>query len=470
MAAPQHAKKSGFNPLAACAIIAGGMLVLMLLAGGLLDLCFMGETKTVDNTTEDQPPPPAVKAKTQTQKKAPPAVKALIELSPENEKKVEDATRRGVRALKELQITLDGPDKGSWRSYATLGYTSLAGLTLLECNLPANDPAVQSAAQYVRQHIRATMGGNETYQVALAILFLSRLEDKNDRALIRSLGLRLVASQAPTGGWSYNSAPLNEQQETDLLAMLQGYKSYAGKGEVGGSLAGRQVGVFQKRQGMDQNFYRSGGDNSNTQFALLAMWTARRHDLPVDPVLELVAKRFRNSQNGDGSWPYEGHNIVNKDYPTMTAAGLLGLAVGYGIDTKKEADDKGQGENKGGNIAKDTVLKKGLQRLAQQVGNPGGSTKDPPPLYFLWSVERVAVLFQLAKIEGKDWYHWGMEILLAHQQKTGKWHLNRGHGSSDVVDTCFALLFLQRANLAKDLTDKIEQLMMALGQPMPGKE
>ena len=36
------------------------------------------------------------------------------------------------------------------------------------------------------------------------------------------------------------------------------------------------------------------------------------------------------------------------------------------------------------------------------------------------------------------------------------------HGSIPVTDTCLALLFLQRVNLAKDLTDKLLELR-ALG-------
>jgi len=42
-------------------------------------------------------------------------------------------------------------------------------------------------------------------------------------------------------------------------------------------------------------------------------------------------------------------------------------------------------------------------------------------LYFLWSVERVAVLYDLKTIGGKDWYGWGAQILLANQRGAGNW-------------------------------------------------
>src|SRR5262249_33952967 len=72
-------------------------------------------------------------------------------------------------------------------------------------------------------------------------------------------------------------------------------------------------------------------------------------------------------------------------------------------------------------------------------------------LYFLWSVERVAVVFDLKKIGGIDGQKWGPASILRSQLKDGSWRARfRG-----VCDTCFALLFLKRANFAKALTDKL---------------
>src|SRR5205814_6830000 len=65
-----------------------------------------------------------------------------------------------------------------------------------------------------------------------------------------------------------------------------------------------------------------GGDNSNTQFAIMAVWVARKHGLPVDRTLAMVEARFRGSQNDDGSWGYTEHSGERPD--SMTCAGLLG--------------------------------------------------------------------------------------------------------------------------------------------------
>src|SRR5262249_37248242 len=69
--------------------------------------------------------------------------------------------------------------------------------------------------------------------------------------------------------------------------------------------------------------------------------------------------------------------------------------------------------------------------------------------YFLWSLERAAVAYSLDRIGGKDWYTWGADFLVADQEKDGSW---QGVHGSYGADTCFALLFLRRADLAKDLS------------------
>src|SRR5262249_35069895 len=69
------------------------------------------------------------------------------------------------------------------------------------------------------------------------------------------------------------------------------------------------------------------------------------------------------------------------------------------------------------------------------------------PYYFLFSLERVAVILDLKKIGDTDWYDWGARALVQQQQKGGFWPAYNGN----YADTCFALLFLKRANVAWDL-------------------
>jgi hypothetical protein len=66
----------------------------------------------------------------------------------------------------------------------------------------------------------------------------------------------------------------------------------------------------------------------------------------------------------------------------------------------------------------------------------------------------MAVIYDLHKIHGKEWYPWGAELIVESQESDGSWK-DRYQGP---VDTCFALLFLRHVNVAKDLTEKLQKL------------
>ena len=74
-------------------------------------------------------------------------------------------------------------------------------------------------------------------------------------------------------------------------------------------------------------------------------------------------------------------------------------------------------------------------------------------LYFLWSMERVGVIFGVDKIGGFDWYDLGSTVLVRSQSPDGTWNIS-GYGPE--VNTSFAVLFLSRSNLARDLSSKVQ--------------
>jgi hypothetical protein len=204
-------------------------------------------------------------------------------------------------------------------------------------------------------------------------------------------------------------------------------------------------------------------DNSNTQFAILALWAARRHQVPTARTLNLIAMRFYTSQNGDGSWGYHYRfGGGEAERPPMTCVGLLGLAVYHGLARDMDVKAmKGQ----------DSRIVKGLLALTKNVGMPTGRTEGLPManLYFLWSVERVGVLYDLPTIGNKEWYRWGAEILVANQTRNGNWENGGYHGANPTIDTCLALLFLKRANLAQDLTRALPFKPAALSEEVAKK-
>jgi hypothetical protein len=170
----------------------------------------------------------------------------------------------------------------------------------------------------------------------------------------------------------------------------------------------------------------------------------------------MVDDRFRASQNDDGSWGYHGKDKNRTD--SMTCAGLLGLAVGRGSQRKGKAPaldpaiDSGLrhlGQRIGVLVPKKAIeagVGRGVGRRGQLVGaNAWGD------LYFLWSLERVGMIYGLKTIGGKEWYPWGVPVIVAHQNPDGSW----AEAFPGPPDTCFALLFLKRVNVAKDLTKKL---------------
>jgi hypothetical protein len=206
-------------------------------------------------------------------------------------------------------------------------------------------------------------------------------------------------------------------------------------------------------------------DNSNTQFAILGVWAAARHGIPMERTLAMLVKRFRLSQNNDGSWGYHySTNGQTHGSPAMTGVGLLGLAVGHGLVA-------GSDPAKSKPVLKDPAIEAGLKRLSQHLDAdapppPRGGPKKPNPrnprqlikaaganCYFLWTVERVGVLYNLSSIGETSWYEWCVDVLLPRQQNDGSWV--PGLGNFTHADTSQALLVLKRANLTRDLTARI---------------
>jgi hypothetical protein len=377
---------------------------------------------------------------------------------------VDRAIARGVAGLRRLQA-----GGGTW-PHAQIGATALAGLALLECEVRADDDAVRRAADAVR---RASVHLTHNYSLSLSILFLDRLGDPGDIPLIESMTVRLLAGQTKQGGWNYDSPPLSPAEVKRLTAHLGQRNELVGRREAPqkpppGQRTARDLPREIQEQLAQLNRVGPGVDNrpqmgdlSNAQFAVLALWVARRHGLPVEGALARVDAHFRAIQFPDGGWAYYDippspaarPGYLETPTATMTCAGILGLAVAHGVVAEARRD--GGPRRPTIDVSKDLQLRRGLQALSTSIGRPVGQGPGRVPrvgdkaYYFFWSVERVAVALGLDAIDKKDWYAWGAEILLANQRPDGTWH---GEYGASGADTCFALLFLRRANLARDLT------------------
>jgi hypothetical protein len=440
--AAEPPKPGTVNP-ARLGYVLGGIVAWLALGAALGYYCFSSNRGTAADRGGGKGDDTAQKKEKEKEKEQPP----LVTLPPEQQKEINEAVNRAVRFLRARQLESGSWTNGPW----PVGYAGLPGLTLLEAGVPANDPNVQKAAKFVREQGRKTgfEAVKKTYDLALAILFLDRLGDPKDRELIRTLALRLVAGQGQAGGWSYDCPELSTAEESQLYEVLQG-SVYAAKDDTKLPDKLRRLPVLNDfSETKDTTPGGAKADNSNTQFATLAVWVARRHEVPLDRTIDFLLRRFRSHEK-NGQWDYtylaDRNRVmfVSKE-PTMTAAGLLGLAVGIG------------GAKAGGKGDQEPGVERGFDVLGNTIGEQPGNGRVTN-LYYLWSVERVAVLYQRKKIKDKDWYGWGAGMLLPAQKEDGSWSTNSYHGSTPVLDTCFATLFLRQANLAKDLTSKLQRL------------
>ena len=166
---------------------------------------------------------------------------------------VRKAIDRGANYLLEQQR-----NDGSWSDMIAQpgGVSALCTLALLSAGVEPDDERMQKALNYLR-----TIRPERTYVVALQTMVFARAEPDRDRELI----LRNVK-------WLENTQIIE--------GPFKGAWTYPGMGGAG-------------------------GDNSNSQFALLALHEAERVGVVANEQTWRLAKTYwEKCQNDDGSWGY----------------------------------------------------------------------------------------------------------------------------------------------------------------------
>ncbi len=377
-----------------------------------------------------------------------------------------------------------------------IGPTCLTGLALLEAGVPANDPVVKAITARIRD---ASFTQVRTYQISLCLMYLERYGDPADSHLIQMLAVRLLLGQTAMGGWGYNCiAPVSQADEQALRALKP-----AEPGRFHPDIA-RYAQTLRPPEGGN-----NADDNSNTQFAVIALWMARKYGVPVDRALDLVERRFVATQIArTGGWSYSppppptpGSGGAVPDIPgspSMYCAGLIGLSTGIARRderrTKTERPKEPPKDSAGPApkidpddpfitpVPKEKVEPKkvaprprdpidlrvqaaflGLGSYVAELARQGrgalflkeGGAHGYTDLYFLWSLERVGVIYGVDRIGGIDWYEAGAQSLVATQNRDGSWGSGEGYGPE--VNTAFAILFLSKSNLARDLSGQVQK-------------
>jgi hypothetical protein len=221
-------------------------------------------------------------------------------------KKVNTARENAVRFLKEKQQKDGSWEGGALKTLAGMdgGQTALATLALLEAGVPANDPAVAKAVEYL-----VKLDAKRTYVASLTIQVLARTKEAKHLPHIQSFADWLMKEAIMKGkkleGWSYPGNTIT--------------------------------------------------DGSNTHFAVMGLHAAAQAGAKVDAeVWKQVREMYAETQQRDGGWVYHGLGDAKPTY-SMTAAALLGLTVAGKYDKNAMGPDpafeKGMALLLGGKLA-----------------------------------------------------------------------------------------------------------------------
>jgi hypothetical protein len=367
--------------------------------------------------------------------------------------KVREAIGRGVAWLRKQQDSnghfrgangeTDEKDSEVQKMVAghRVGETALALHALRACGAPAGDPQVAAGFAFIREGYRTQkkVDALQTYDVSFMVI---AIDTNLHRAPDPDPAGRKPAAPARKGPPPVDDLPWLLEMTAWLVAA---------QGKAGG------FGYTSP------GFYDT--DVSNTQIALLALKSARRcaADVPADLWRKALVHLLDAQESAgppcvrrDESWkPDEGdarRTVGGRDrargwgykpkFPgtgSMTAGGVSSLVICRsellgtpGYDGKLDARAE-QG------------IWDGIAWLGSRftVSENPGPRDAPAPVqgkqyYYLYGLERAGVLSGIPWTGEHDWYREGATWLIDHQEPPGHW-------AGGLVETCFALLFLERA-------------------------
>ncbi len=172
-------------------------------------------------------------------------------------------------------------------------------------------------------------------------------------------------------------------------------------------------------------------DHSVTQFGVLGLWESVKRGGPAPAGLwHDVIRHFLETQLPDGGWNYDGRPN-NRSTATMTAAGLTALLV---------AQQQAHRSRHRPVPAVAEAIERGLHRLALAEMSRDAPRRGRYWMYYLVSLERVALASGVKLIGTEDWFVSGARRILDREA-------GRGHLGHDLVDTAFALMFLSRGQV-----------------------
>ncbi len=306
---------------------------------------------------------------------------------------------------------------GDWDEYPGYqpGTTALCALALVTAGLDKNDPTVAKSLEYLRGY--SALKQNQTYSISLQTMVFCLADPETDRARIEENVAWLVERQMKTnnehrGGWSY----VGNNQEAERA------------------------------------------DNSNSQFALLALYEAELVGVSIDEsVWQSAEDYWKRMQNDDGSWGYRASSLNPEGFPSgygtgsMTCAGIAALAICSGVREAARARIDGDKALCCQDVEDEIAVRisSALNWLGKHFSvqtNPGYAVGgDSYFYYYLYGLERVGRLTANRFVGQSDWYREGAEVLLRRKGVLSQfWNARKDLGNNNCVSTSFALLFLSK--------------------------
>jgi hypothetical protein len=350
---------------------------------------------------------------------------------------IDQAIRKGAEHLK-----TNAPSTGGWLH---ANCDELILLTLIVAGVPESNPKFD---EYLRHCLQAPL--EKTYKVALLAMSLEELDADKYQMKIAQCAAFLVDNQATNGQWSYgapvdvkNYPYVEKEQKVETGVKPGGARDFGGGGKEHKKPSKAIVVPQTKHQG-------DKGDNSNSQYAALGLRACFDAGVTLpESVIVLAVKWWRESQFKDpkkdkdkpavasGSavsgkvegWNYKDENAQadKPPYHAMTAGGVGALVIyDYMLDRKWKDD---------------SFVKGGMNWLTVHFD------LQPWNTYYLYGIERAAILYGTEKIADHFWYAEGAAALIGSQKADGSWGKDTDWFNT-TWDTCFSVLFLRRATRA----------------------
>ncbi len=372
------------------------------------------------------------------------------------QKRIDLAIKRGaeyLRAVQKQSGKIGGivSRAGGTHSDYGIGTTALAGLALIAAGDKKGDECLDKAMAFCMRRDKelAAGGSRTTYETGTLLMFIAAYhhgkgkvkkgrrrktvtaKDKGNpcklpddaKAWMRDLALWLVSKQKDGGGWGY---PKTRQ------------------------------------------------DLSNTQYALLGLRAARDCGMTVPGrVFKRVAEHMLETQEQDGPKVLRTVGGTKKNDPvykvsagdrargwsylpnpylatgSMTTAGIACLAICHDALTRprKLPIYSAQMSVKVRRAVQDGFAWLDVNFTVQR--NPPGNA-PAWHFYYLYGLERAAILAGRVLIGQHDWYVTGARYLVGKQLDNGRWSTGSLGGgahfeASDMLDTAWAILFLKKA-------------------------